>query len=121
MWDRCAQPWASRAGAGCAVVRAWHRGTEGAAQCELTGAAPLALAPPVPPSLPPFQRLVHVLGVEPAKIHEALCKQKVELVFTAHPTQASGGGEGGGGDGGGGGGSRDGGVGCQWCWAFGVC
>jgi hypothetical protein len=34
-----------------------------------------------------LQRLMNVAGVPPEKIYEALCKQKVELVFTAHPTQ----------------------------------
>ncbi|GAB4814757.1 hypothetical protein N2152v2_001803 [Parachlorella kessleri] len=34
-----------------------------------------------------IKRLVQ-LGVSPEKIYAALCKQRVELVFTAHPTQA---------------------------------
>lgn len=36
-----------------------------------------------------LQRLVNVNKIDPAKIHEALCQQNVELVFTAHPTQAT--------------------------------
>ncbi|KDD75970.1 phosphoenolpyruvate carboxylase [Helicosporidium sp. ATCC 50920] len=35
-----------------------------------------------------LQRLVKDLNVAPEAIYEALCKQRVELVFTAHPTQA---------------------------------
>jgi phosphoenolpyruvate carboxylase len=36
-----------------------------------------------------MRRLVDVDGVSPETIFAALCKQNVELVFTAHPTQAS--------------------------------
>ena len=36
-----------------------------------------------------LQRLVNVNKVNPAEIHKALCSQNVELVFTAHPTQAT--------------------------------
>lgn len=35
-----------------------------------------------------LQRLVNKLGTKPEDIHAALCKQTVDLVFTAHPTQA---------------------------------
>lgn len=36
-----------------------------------------------------LQRLVNVNDVSPEEVHEALCNQNVELVFTAHPTQAT--------------------------------
>lgn len=36
-----------------------------------------------------LQRLVSVNKLDPAEIHAALCAQNVELVFTAHPTQAT--------------------------------
>lgn len=35
-----------------------------------------------------LQRLVQVCKVSPEEVFENLCKQNVELVFTAHPTQA---------------------------------
>lgn len=35
-----------------------------------------------------LQRLVTVNKIAPEEIHAALCRQNVELVFTAHPTQA---------------------------------
>jgi phosphoenolpyruvate carboxylase len=35
-----------------------------------------------------LQRLVEVDKIPPEEIHAAICKQNVELVFTAHPTQA---------------------------------
>ena len=70
-------------------------------------AAPALLPPPPPPSPPPaparlpapqveqatrstnksLQRLVNKLGKSPEEIYAALCKQTVDLVFTAHPTQ----------------------------------
>jgi len=36
-----------------------------------------------------LQRLVNKLGTKPEDIYAALCKQTVDLVFTAHPTQVS--------------------------------
>ncbi|KAL4446268.1 hypothetical protein ABPG77_003075 [Micractinium sp. CCAP 211/92] len=36
-----------------------------------------------------LQRLVNKLGTKPEDIHAALCNQTVDLVFTAHPTQAT--------------------------------
>jgi phosphoenolpyruvate carboxylase len=35
-----------------------------------------------------FKRLIRVNGVKPEQIYEAITSQTVELVFTAHPTQA---------------------------------
>ncbi len=35
-----------------------------------------------------FKNLIHNKGFTPSQIHEALCKQNLELVFTAHPTEA---------------------------------
>lgn len=34
--------------------------------------------------------LINEKQVPPEKIYESLCKQRVELVFTAHPTQVKG-------------------------------
>lgn len=36
----------------------------------------------------PLQRLVEACSVKPEDIHAALCRQNVDIVFTAHPTQA---------------------------------
>ena len=36
-----------------------------------------------------FKRLIKVNKVAPEDIYKAMCEQTVELVFTAHPTQAS--------------------------------
>lgn len=36
-----------------------------------------------------FKRLIKVNNVAPEDIYKAICSQTVELVFTAHPTQAS--------------------------------
>ncbi|EIE27459.1 PEPCase 1 [Coccomyxa subellipsoidea C-169] len=35
-----------------------------------------------------FKRLIKVNGVKPEEIYKTICEQTVELVFTAHPTQA---------------------------------
>ena len=35
-----------------------------------------------------FKRLIKVNNVAPEDIYKAICSQTVELVFTAHPTQA---------------------------------
>ena len=35
-----------------------------------------------------FKRLIKVNNVAPEVIYKAMCEQTVELVFTAHPTQA---------------------------------
>ena len=35
-----------------------------------------------------FKRLIKVNKVSPEDIYKAMCEQTVELVFTAHPTQA---------------------------------
>ncbi len=35
-----------------------------------------------------FKQLIKVNKVAPEDIYKAICKQTVELVFTAHPTQA---------------------------------
>ena len=34
-----------------------------------------------------FKKMVSQ-GIDPAEIYKAICSQRVELVFTAHPTQA---------------------------------
>lgn len=36
-----------------------------------------------------MKRLVEACGITPEDIHAALCRQNVDLVFTAHPTQAT--------------------------------
>ncbi len=36
-----------------------------------------------------FKRLIKVNNVAPEDIYKAICSQTVELVFTAHPTQAT--------------------------------
>ena len=34
-----------------------------------------------------FKKMVSQ-GIDPAEIYKAICSQRVELIFTAHPTQA---------------------------------
>lgn len=34
-----------------------------------------------------LERLVNELGQKPEDIFKALCRQRVDIVFTAHPTQ----------------------------------